>query len=281
MSVSKELVAMYPEAERDLFYANQKLQEELLIELKRVSLPEEKDFVDCFVSDGFYPYFTTQKCKVLFIGKESLGIGGCDYIDVLIDGIKSNDPRGLGSKCSNDRDPFLSKLLYVTYGLNHNCCENTEIPYASEIGTEKFAVKEGISFAIMNFSKFDNPSESSYSADYARMNLYCDMLERTGRNWHEDQIALLNPDLIISMNISEWIARVFKRDIWEIWDKKGYDLGIPEIDLGYLPVKGKMVPIINTWHFSAPGKAFYEHFYNPIVRSIREYFTTLNTKLNG
>lgn len=280
MQYSESLVHAYPTDEQNLFFENQKLQDSLISCFKQIETPEERKWTESFVTDGFYPYYTKQKVKVLYIGKESLGIGGCDYIDVLMDSIKKNDPRGTAERkkdyphdvkkvLTNDNDPFHSKILYLTYGLNHGCLEYKDMPWASEIGTTGFAVDGGISFAFMNFSKFDNPSESSFRADNQRMNLYCEMSERTGRNWHEAQISLLEPDIIISMNISEWIARVFKKSVWEIFDK---NVKNSNVDIGYLPVKEKKIPIINTWHFSCPGKGFEKCFYEPIVRSCKEFF---------
>ena len=287
MTVSKELVSMYPESELDLFFANQKLQEDLLMELKRVSIPEEKEWIDCFVSDGFYPYFSKQQLRILFIGKESLSLYGGDYIEALINGILHNDPRGRAAwnrehpedpykkVITNNNDPFLSKMLYLSYGLQHDCCEWNDIPWASEIGTSRFAIDGGTSFAIMNFSKFDNPSEISYSADTFRMNKYCEFLFRTDENWHEKQIGILNPDLIISMNLKYWLPYAFRCNYEDIWDTEADGSISSIIRLGHLPIEGKRIPIIDTFHFSAPGKGFIGYYYNPIITACKAYFNLL------
>lgn len=36
-----------------------------------------------FVTDGFFLYYTAQKIKILVIGKESVGISGADYPDLI------------------------------------------------------------------------------------------------------------------------------------------------------------------------------------------------------
>lgn len=268
MNATEKLLKEYPENERNLFNANQTLQKNLYTSLMGVAKGDDKEFVESFVSDGFYPYYTKQKCRILFIGKESLGLGCCDYIEVLLNSIRSNDPRGRGSWYSNNRDPFHSKLLYIAYGLNHGYCDCSNMPRASEIGMEQFANEKGISYAFMNFSKFDNPSEI-WCADRIRIAKFCELVERTGINWYEMQIELLNPDLIISMNIRSLIERMFKG---EVFDNDANSLGIQDVDLGYLPVGDKKIPLINTFHFSCIGESFEDNYYKPIVQSLREYF---------
>ena len=82
-----------------------------------------------YVSDGFYPYYTHQKIKILFIGKESLELAGCDYIEELFKAIKLGK---IGDKTLN-KHKFHSLMLYVVYGLQHNGLDYKNIPYATEI----------------------------------------------------------------------------------------------------------------------------------------------------
>lgn len=275
LEISEKTITQYPETEKKLLSDNLQLQEQLVQALEQVALSEEEKSLieNQFVSDGFFPYYTQQKIKILFLGKESLGLGGLDYVDTLIKPIKTNNPRARGSSWSNNKDPFWSKILYIAYGLNNGFCDYyKEMPWASDIGLHRFAVDGGISFAFMNFSKFDNPGEY-YSADYNTMWKYCEMVKRTGRNWHEEQIDLLNPDVIISMNIPGYILTIFKIDNWgSLFDTDSNSHGIPYVDIGYLPVKNRKIPLINTYHFSAPGKAFDKCYYGPIVRSMKECF---------
>lgn len=42
-----------------------------------------KDLRELYVKDGFYPEYTRQPIKVLFIGREGLEIGGQDYINLV------------------------------------------------------------------------------------------------------------------------------------------------------------------------------------------------------
>lgn len=47
----------------------------------KASLPKEEQ--ECFISDGFHPNYTRQRCRILFIGREAYGDGGWDYIETF------------------------------------------------------------------------------------------------------------------------------------------------------------------------------------------------------
>ena len=71
----------YPESERKLKFEIEKLNDRWKNHL--VSMTGEKSISEIFVSDGFYPYYTNQKVKVLFIGREALEIAGTNYQESL------------------------------------------------------------------------------------------------------------------------------------------------------------------------------------------------------
>jgi hypothetical protein len=288
MNSSEAFSNMYPIDERDLWQKNQRLIADLKQSfLSMASNETEREYVQGINADGFYPYYTHQKVKILFIAKESLGLYGKDYIQAVFKGIRANDPRGRARinrthpndpplrVITNNSDPFLSKMLYITYGLNNECCPYEDIPWASDIGQQLFGRKEGIigtrsepgiSYAFMNYSKFDNPSEESYAADKYRMQTYFEMAKKSRENWFAKQISLLNPDLIIEMNIGrensdslgtkpiEWIENE-NENFW----------------VGYLPIEDQKYLIFETWHFSRPGKSFNTYFYPFIVDAWKRY----------
>lgn len=280
MANSRDFLSRYPENEKELWQKNNTIMNELNSSLVAVASNDmEKEFVQTINPDGFFPYYTHQKVKILFIAKEALGLYGGDYIEKLFDGILKNDPRGRRwwneknpdlprvRNMTNNGDPFLRKMLYIAYGLNNKCCPYDSMPWASEIGQNLLGKPEGISYAFMNYSKFDNPSETNYSADKYRMQSYKDMVHRTGVNWFAKQITLLNPDIIIEMNIGrdnanalgskpiEWIQEEYKEDL----------------AVGYLPIEDHKYLLFETWHFSWPGRAFEEHYYLPIVEAWKKY----------
>lgn len=284
---SEEFLKKFPSDERELWYENNALMGDLKRSLKSLaSNYSVKEYVQEINSDGFYPYYTHQKVKILFIAKEALGVGGNDYIEMLLHGIQANDPRGCRDwnenhpndlyprVITNNSDPFLSKMLYITYGLNNECCPYEDMPWASDIGQNLFGKAEGInsrngqtgiSYAFMNYSKFDNPSEKSYVADKSRIQAYADISRRSGINWYAKQILLLNPDVIIELNIGQEYAATLGTDPIE-WIKNDVDLSI-----GYLPIEEKKYLLLETWHFSRPGISFEKQYYLPVVEAWRKY----------
>ncbi|MPM14078.1 hypothetical protein SDC9_60438 [bioreactor metagenome] len=282
MNTQEPFSHIYPSDEFELWQENQKLIDALKKSLISLASNEfENEYSQAINADGFYPYYTHQKVKILYIAKESLGLDGKDYIQAVFEGIQANDPRGhrKWNKCypenpytkviTNNSDPFLSKMLYLTYGLNNDCCSYEVMPWGSAIGQQLFGKQEGIiddrtmpgiSYAFMNFSKFDNPSEVSYAADMSRIQTYLQMVKRSKENWFAKQISLLNPDLIIEMNIGRENADNLGTGPIDWIERNNENLWV-----GYLPIENHKYLILETWHFSKPGKSFNTHFYPAIV----------------
>lgn len=154
------------------------------------------DLSSLYVSDGFYPYYTHQKIKILFIGKESLEVSG-DYIEELFKAIKLGK---IGDKTLNEHK-FHALMLYVVYGLQHNCLDYNNIPCATEI-SKNFATPNGISYAFMNLSKFSNES-GHWISDDALIDSFLRISSMSPENYFAKEIEILNPDLIIGMNLNE------------------------------------------------------------------------------
>lgn len=71
-----------------------------------------------YITDGFYPEYTQQNKKILFIGKEGLELGGNDYIEKLFTAyqtkfIGETYPRPINSY------QFHSTMLYIAYAVNY------------------------------------------------------------------------------------------------------------------------------------------------------------------
>lgn len=177
----------YPTNERDLLNRLQALFNDWKSEVG----------TDVFVEDGFYPHYFSQKMKVLFIGRESRGMTGRNYIEVLYDAYKNNNVGGQHINASF----FHKRLLYVSYGLNNGMPNWEDIPNANEI-TNTFAVDNGFSFAFMNLSKLSNDSDD-WVADWSLINESCNKSKNGKRNFFMEEVSLLSPDLIITMNLPE------------------------------------------------------------------------------
>ena len=79
----------------------QKLHAELLSlldEWKKIVCTEQSSS-NLFVEDGFYPFYTQQPVKILFIGREALGMAVLKYIEFLF----NEKTSGTGSLPSSDQ----------------------------------------------------------------------------------------------------------------------------------------------------------------------------------
>lgn len=108
-------------------------------------------------------------------------------------------------------------------------------------------------------------SEESYEADKNRIQTYADMVQRSGVNWFAEQISLMNPDVIIELNIGQKYVETLGTKPIE-WIKNDKDLSV-----GYLSIQKKRYLFFETWHFSYPGNSFEERYYLPTVDAWRKY----------
>lgn len=196
------------------------------------------------VRDGFYPYYTRQKPKILFIARESVGLGCGDYIGCLHDAYV-NEKR-IGERKLNAAK-FHRIIFYLSYALAHGLCEYDEIPYPEDVADD-FASPGGLSFAFMNISKIDNKSgdwRADWGSIWKSVNDSPDFIRR--------EISLLAPDVIIAgFNDMEIMKKVFPE-----YERLGKD----EWDTFVVNVDGRRTRLINNWHFSAlyvSDKTFYD-----------------------
>jgi hypothetical protein len=207
-----------------------------------------------FVCDGFYPYYFRQPMKILFVGKECLGLEGCDYLEVLLTSYRK--AKSIGKQHLNTHK-FHSRLLYVAYGLLNNYPEWKDIPCADKIG-DTFATTDGISFAFMNVSKFSN--ETDYwqaQTDLMRSSVDASNVQR---RFIEEEIALLEPDLVISMNLGSFLDALGTRN---------EEQRNPNVSRSRLTSHGHRSVLLDTWHFSYTKVKNVEQIYLPVCDAVK------------
>lgn len=212
------------------------------------------------VFDGFYPFFSKQSVKVLFIGRESLGLTGDHYLDTL-HWVYKNDAV-VGNKKLN-QSQFHALKLKVAYGLNNNCCPWEEVPSAQEI-SQSFAEEQGISFAFMNLSKLSNESEE-WQADWNLIDSFTGAYKENDINFFNKEIAIINPDVIITMNLEGRLSNLGELEVIEY----GNDVSCYNLNCG-----NRKVLLIDTYHFSAI-KNHKDTFYDPIIKHFNNHFSKL------
>jgi hypothetical protein len=204
-----------------------------------------------FCADGFYPYYYQQKKKILFIAREGAGVADSDYIDVVLHAYRQNNVAGWS--LNQVQNSFHNRMLYVAWGILHGgTVPYHEVPQASEIGGN-FGTSEGISFAFMELSKYSN--DGANSASYCDPELMTASLKDSHlekRNFFQEELAILDPDLVITMNL--WTAGVdgalldLALGKVSALDTESYQ---PAASLSAITINNKEVPLIDLYHFSA------------------------------
>jgi len=240
-------------------------QEELFCKIHRRFGEAEKSLLpkhaaEDLVSDGFYPHYFNQAKRILFIGRESRDISGCNYIDVLLPAYQKG--KRIGRQHLNTNH-FHSRMLYVAFGIVTGMPLWRDIPVASEIGNT-FGTPRGLSFAFMNLSKLTNEAEH-WSCDWNTFETAV-TLTAQGPNLIEEQIALLEPQVVILMNLAGKLHTL------------GETIPIRQSEPAssyWLQSKGHRSLLIDTFHFSArrgSGRTLDgdTDFYIPICEEIRK-----------
>jgi hypothetical protein len=207
------------------------------------------------VCDGFYPHYFSQKKRILFIGWEAYELAGCNYIDVQYkvyryDKHISNQPL--------NRIKFLARMIYIAFGILNGMPEWQKIDYADKLG-DTLGKDDGLSFAFMNISKLSNESGGT-AADWGLIN-EAYRLSTEGRNFIQEEVAILEPHIIITMRLGDKITSLGQlKKIHASEQANSY----------WLDNRGHRALLIDTaWHFSNRGKKAITDYYIPICDAIR------------
>jgi hypothetical protein len=210
-----------------------------------------------FVFDGFYPHYYSQKIKILFVGRESRGLSGCNYIEVLHKCYR--ETKQVGERPLNG-SKFHRLMLYIAYSLNNQYAEWDDVPNAAIIG-DNFAIESGVSFAFMNLSKFSNERSSWQTIN--------ELLNESVRassshiNYIKEEIKILIPDVIVTMNLGEKIS-LLGENLSEL--EKNDKVHAYRIRIG-----DRFSLLLDTYHFSAPNKNDRDYFFDPVKLTTLKY----------
>jgi hypothetical protein len=165
-------------------------------------LAKLEDEADGMVFDGFYPhYFASNKRRVLFVGWETVDMWGRNYIEDLHCAYHS-EPTRIRNR-NLDSHKFTYRLLCIAYGIVNGMPPWKDIPDASVIA-DTVGEADGLSFAYMNISKMSNQSGSARANRSLIETAYA--LSTQGRNFIREQVTILDPEIIITMNLEDKIV---------------------------------------------------------------------------
>lgn len=222
-----------------------------------------------WTSDGFFPYYSKADKKILFIGRENRS----DYNfarnnkTLLADGFinfklcewkKEYDEGAMHFRSQN-----WPRIFQIMNGIQKKCSFNKlEKPndYLNSFFDEKNKNYMKFGFAFMEISKYVNSS-----ADGAVVNkkLVDEFLTEKNVDFIKKEICLLNPDLIVTMNL--WDSALgIKRKMDQIF------IGNHEIrQLNKVKISGSNYNLLNVYHFSA-RKDTEEEYFKPVIKAIRK-----------
>lgn len=196
------------------------------------------------VRDGFYPRYLETKPRILFMGREAYTLDNESYIETYM----QKDYRNQGGK-SIDSQKVHKLILKLAYGILHDK-EWDEIPKASNLC--EGCLFDKLSFAFMNLSKLSHDEKGNKYTDRALLEKALAMSITDKRNFILEEIELLDPDLIVTMNFGQLgdhlLQRIFDPSSLSPYQETEYD------DLLFTAtLRGKTVLVCDQWHFSAPG----------------------------
>ena len=222
-----------------------------------------------FYMDGFYPYYTRQNCRVLFVGREACWLNGGNYIETVCKSIQADNFNGW----TVNQYPFHKRQFYLAYGILKFVKDGVfpkweAVPWASEMAKRIFAKSDAdsdigntfgglhsISWAFINLSKISNNSGNWQIGD----TYYSFTNDAKNREYTRKEIKLLAPNIIIGANVPE-LAEIL-----------GY--ASPSKDNAncyYYSPNGDFPHFLNCWHFSAT-KADKTAFYNPVAEIVQKH----------
>jgi hypothetical protein len=221
---------------------------------KTVSSEKEKA---PFMYDGFLPGYYETSPKALFIGRESRNQEESrDYVANTIEFFKQ------GTIVNSA--PYWKRILCMYHIIRNNGIIDETIT-ADRIAQEMIE-KNNYGFAVMNISKYLNDSENSEIHDPVLMNNFFEDSKLGQRNFLEEEIALLDPDLILTANL--WgcgISENLEKHLGKLTflNEKVTVQSDWAAALNSIEIKNKTVKLIDFYHFSS-RKGDMDYYYKPL-----------------
>jgi hypothetical protein len=209
-----------------------------------------------FASDGFLPYYFSQKCRALFIARETRYIARRDNMDVILEKCRK-EPWRITS------ESVLRRMLMLAYGLQQRSPVSYDtldwVTLCREVGTAT-----GFSFALMELSKYSNESDDGDNADTGLMRSFFEHSCLEKRNFVQEELSLLDPQLVVTMNL--WDGKVAGEYLTlALGDVPFIDQPHPSASRRTITINAHPVPLIDLYHFAA-RKDDKEDYYDPVMR---------------
>jgi hypothetical protein len=221
-----------------------------------------------FAEDGFFPNYYNNKIKVLFIGREPRYIAGKNNIAVTYEKLENG----------NAGENVIRRILYIAHGIKNECkMDFQSIPYSGEIGKE-YVEKNDFNFAFMEISKYSNENDDGRNADRDLMKSFFENSELEKYNFIQKELSILDPDVIITMNLWDEKLNIGKYLELSLGDAPVVDGADPLVCIRKIKINDKYIPLLDTYHFSAIKTD--KSFYDP-VKKIVSKIKVLTERINS
>lgn len=217
---------------------------------------------DCFIQDGIFPRYSEQKVKILYMGRESYDLEGFNYIYQHYDWLKSKALNG---------STLWRKMLRFTWGLENNTADWADVPSLDEI-LNNFASDDGISFGMINYSKISRPHNGTTKADWQQIINFAKASLESPKNFYIRQLEIINPDVIISMNVFDAFDDVCL-DVFEGALKYISHTNNKSAALFEFMLNNRKIPVIDTYHLGSTisDKEHYESIQEAMNIFLKSY----------
>jgi hypothetical protein len=216
-----------------------------------------------FAGDGFFPGYFSKKPRVLFILRETRWMMTCGFEDCIATVMRDFFPK----KNDHNKNPTTRHILYIVEGIKHKgTLKFNEVKEKTANGIAKKMVETNdYGYATMNISKYSNDSEDGANANTKLINSFLEHSHLEKRNFFQEELAILEPDVIITGNL--WYGKIQKEylDLCFGGEPKITHKISDKAEVREIRVSNRKIKLINLYQFSS-RYSDKEYFYDPVMK---------------
>lgn len=197
---------------------------------------------------------------MLFIGREPRYVAGSSYVENMLEGFEVG---GCG------KSTWWRHLLFIAYGIEYKgTIKYEDLPESADDVAKEMLEGESFNFAVMNVSKYSNDRADGATMNAPLINRFLEDSELDKRNFFQEELELLSPDIIITANL--WEADIDDKYLDLCLPPKNFSDNLSPEYKGVVnhykyKVGSRKVDLLDIFHLSAPNKRDKEGFYAPVM----------------
>jgi hypothetical protein len=156
-------------------------------------------------------------------------------------------------------------MHYIVQGIKGNGkLEFKNLKKANDYAKEMVNTND-YGFAFMNISKYTNDTDEGANADFYMINKFMEHSNLENRNYFREELEILDPDIIITMNL--WDGHIDGKYLDLCFGKIELDINDGKVNFDNIILNNKNVKLLNTYAFSSHYSE-QEYFYDPLMELI-------------